>query len=225
MDNSRPQDPAWQSALEFVHPPRHELAYWLDERIASAVPVLTGTALRSMAQNHGARRGACSVPIGLGAALALASVTNLLTSTTAPIVGLWMGLLAMALLVLGRFLWRRFACTTPKDRYLSPGRGSTSIRGGLILLVILGAPICAMAHMLLATQLDGSARGLGAYAGYQMALVIGLASAFFLPGYFAQHARRDLRRLIESNPGTRAELEDLSLSWVDPVGTTPFGPL
>ncbi len=225
MDNSTPQDPSWQVSPEHRHPPRHELSYWLDPRTASAVPVLTGTALRSMAQNHGARRGACSVPIGLGAAIGLASVTNLLTSTTPPVPGLWMGLLAVALLVLGRFLWRRVACATPKARYLSPGRGSTSIRGGLILLVVIGVPFCAMAHILLAGQLDGSARGLGAYAGYQLALVLGVVSVFFLPGYFAQHARRDLRRLIESNPGIRSELEDLSLSWVDPVGTEPFGPL
>lgn len=93
------------------------------------------------------------------------------------------------------------------------------------MLVVIGVPFCAMAHILLAGQLDGSARGLGAYAGYQLALVLGVVSVFFLPGYFAQHARRDLRRLIESNTGIRSEFEDLSLSWVDPVGTEPFGPL
>lgn len=93
------------------------------------------------------------------------------------------------------------------------------------MVAVLGVPLCAIAHVVLVSQLDGTGRGALAYAGYQLALLAGIVSVFFLPGNFSAHSRRDLRRLIADNPRVRAEVEELSHSWVDPIGTTSFGPL
>lgn len=212
-------------AVNLQQPPKHELRYWLDPRTTDVVGSVADSALRTMAQSYGARRGAAGASIGLGIALALAAVTNLLTANAAPLPALWLGLAAVALLVLGRISWRRIKSAAPPVRNVATGRASTSLAGGWILGTVLAIVMCLVAHLVLQIQLDSTARGFIAYAGYQLAVATSMLSVFMLPGYFSHHARRDLRRLIDSDPRVRTGLEALSLSWVDPVGTRSFGPL
>ncbi|RAX50642.1 hypothetical protein DQ353_03605 [Arthrobacter sp. AQ5-05] len=225
MGDPTPQTPGWLPPPEYRQPPRHELAYWLDPRTSAEVPLEAGSALRTMAQNLGARRGAASVPVGLGIALACAALTNLVTSDALPGALPWLFLASVVLTVLGLCLWRRVNSSTPKPGHVSTMYASRSVAGGWIMVVVLGVPLCAIAHVVLVSQFDGTGRGALAYAGYQLALLAGIVSVFFLPGYFSGHSRRDLRRLIAGNPRVRAEVEELSRSWVDPIGTMSFGPL
>lgn len=224
MEHHTPHE-SHDPAVHLQQPPRHELAYWLDPRTRDIMGPRAGSALRTMAQNFGARRGAAGASIGLGTALGLGALTNLLTATSVPLPALWLGLAATALCVLGRYFWRRIKSSPPPARYLNPGRASTSLAGGWILGSFMAIVMCLLAHLVLQDQLDSTARGIIAYAGYQLAVGTSMLSAFMLPGYFSHHARRDLHRLIAGDPRIRTELEVLSRSWVDPVGTRSFGPL
>ncbi|GAA1876705.1 hypothetical protein GCM10009715_24250 [Paeniglutamicibacter psychrophenolicus] len=225
MSDPTPQASGWQPPPEYRQPPRHELAYWLAPRTSAVVPIEAGSALRTMAQNLGARRGAASVPVGLGIALACAALTNLFTSDALPGALPWMLLASVVLAGLGQYFWRRVNSSTPKPSHVSTMHASRSVAGGWAMAVLLGVPLCAIAHLVLVSQFDGTVQGALAYAGYQLALLAGITSVFFLPGYFSAHSRRDLRRHIAGNPRVRAEVEELSRSWVDPVGTMSFGPL
>jgi hypothetical protein len=217
--------PQWRATPELQQPPKHELKFWLEPRASNPSQPTSGSALLTMAQNFGARRGAAGASIGLGMALALAAITNLLTANSAPLPALWLGLSAVALLLIGFHFWRQAVTNVPQVRFLSTGRASVSIAGGWILAAVIGIPLLVIAHVALAVNLDGSLRGILAYAGYQLALLLSVIAVFYLPGHFSQHARRDLRRLLETNTTIRSEVEELSRTWVDPVGTTSFGPL
>ncbi|MDR6506619.1 hypothetical protein [Arthrobacter oryzae] len=48
---------------------------------------------------------------------------------------------------------------------------------------------------------------------------------FAVPSYFIEHARRDFLADISADPQLRAALEEMSVTWRDPVGTREFGPL
>jgi hypothetical protein len=50
-------------------------------------------------------------------------------------------------------------------------------------------------------------------------------SVFAVPSYFIEHARRDFLADISADPQLRAALEEMSVTWRDPVGTREFGPL
>lgn len=56
MSGPVPQASAWQSQPGFAQPPRHELAYRIDPRTSAAVPAEAGSALRTRAQDLGARK-------------------------------------------------------------------------------------------------------------------------------------------------------------------------
>ena len=225
MSDPTPQASGWQPQSGFSQPPRHGLAHWLDPRTSAAVPAEAGSALRTMAQNLGARRGAASVPVGLGLALACAALTNVATSDALSGALPWLAMASVLLTGSGLYLWRRVNSSMPRPGHVATMHASRSVAGGWIMVAVLGVPLCAIAHVVLVSQLDGTGRGALAYAGYQLALLAGIVSVFFLPGYFSAHSRRDLRRLIADNPRVRAEVEELSHSWVDPIGTTSFGPL
>ena len=199
--NPDPRDQgAWQPDPWLQHPPRHELGYWLERHPGASAQPEAGSALRMMAQNLGARRGASAACLGLGLALGIDALTNLLTSDALPGALPWLVLASVLLAGLGLYHWHRVNSPTPEPSHVSTMYASTSVAGGWIMVVVFGVPLCAIAHVVLASQFDGMGRGALAYAGYQLALPAGITSVFFLPGYFSAHSRRDLRRLIAKNP-------------------------
>ncbi|MDQ0075420.1 hypothetical protein [Arthrobacter oryzae] len=61
--------------------------------------------------------------------------------------------------------------------------------------------------------------------GYAVMTLVFIGSVFTVPSYFLEHARRDFLADISAEPQLRAALEEMSLTWRDPVGTREFGPL
>ncbi|MDQ0092714.1 hypothetical protein [Paeniglutamicibacter psychrophenolicus] len=224
MDDPTPQASAWQPEPGFAQPPRHELACWLDPRTSAAVPAEAGSALRSTAQNLGARRGAASVPVGLGITLARAALVNVVTSDALPGALPWLVPASVLSTGLGLYLWRRVNSATPRASHLATMYAGRSVAGGWIMAAVLGVPLCAIVHVVLVSQFDDSVPGALACAGHQLALLAGMTGDFFPPGYFSAHSRWDLRRLMAGKPRVRAEIEKPSRSRVDPIGTMSLGP-
>ena len=199
-------DPAPQpymvQPVAFVRP----LDYWLESHAASMMPAQIPSKLGDIAWNFGQLRGMCGAFAGIGFSL-LGS--GLLLLAHSPGLGaLWISFLAAGatLVGLGALVLRAKSPRIAQQKQFPLSRAAPNLRSGigvtLFLFAITGG---ALALALFPWVSDGPA-GVLAYAGILVMYLLFLASSFVIPGYFAQHARRDLRRRIVENPAFRTEL-------------------
>lgn len=80
-------------------------------------------------------------------------------------------------------------------------------------------------YPLSARLLEGGLQGGALLLGYAVLVLAFFGSIFAVPSYFIEHALRDFRADIAASPGLRKVLEEMSATWMDPVGAREFGPL
>lgn len=222
--------PAGSSTLSYdAHPypaaPLMPLDYWLNSDSARLAPVMTPSALRNMAWSYGQYRGLIAASVGLGAvllaagALALAMVPGTL--------GLWIPFIVVGLaMVLSGVLVQRTklpAIARTKQPATSRAAGTTS--SGVALAVVSALAAAGPMAFALSSWLSEGPGPAFSFIAVMLLIILAAASVFIAPAYCIQHARRDFRRYIDTNPALRQELEALSLQWRDPVANQSFGPL
>lgn len=205
--------------------PGQPLDYWLSSDMARMSPPTTPSALRDMAWTYGQYRGLAGACTGIGACLFAGGILAAALMTGVP--GLWISLLlcGLALAVTG-VLVRRLKL--PKIAHLPPpgtSRGPEVVSSGLGLAIFLGVATGTPLVFLLSGWLSQGPGPAFAFFAVMVLFVLGMASAFVVPPYFAQYARRDFRRYIDNTPALRGELEIMSLNWRDPQANRSFGPL
>lgn len=205
----------------FVRP----LDYWLASDAATMMPAQISSKLGDIAWNFGQLRGMCGAFAGMG--LSLLGGGLLVLAHRPGLGALWISFVAAgaALVVLGALVLRAKSPRIAQQKQFPLSRAAPSLRSGvgmaLFLFAITGG---ALALALFPWVSEGPA-GVLAYAGILVMYLLFLASIFVIPGYFSEHAGRDLRRRIVEKPAFRTELESMSLSWRDEHGTRSFGPL
>lgn len=209
----------------YAHPPLLPLEQWLDPEASRWVDPNQSTALRDMALNLGIRRGLGAMLFLLSDVLVGFCVLTYLAFPESRTLWITAGVLGVAF-SFATFLVRGPARTklpsvSPANTFHSP----TSARAGFTLLAVLGIPICVIIYFPLAPLLATGALGVATFLGYYLLILLTMASVFLVPGYFIGNSRRDFRRFIEVHPEHRRTLEELSLSWRDPVANMAFGPL
>lgn len=205
--------------------PGQPLDYWLSSDMARMAPTTTPSALRDMAWTYGQYRGLAGACTGIAACLLGGGILAAAMMTGVP--ALWIPLLAagLALAIVG-VLVRRLKL--PKIVHVPPpglSRGPERVSAGLGLAIFLGVATGAPLVLALSGWLSQGPGPAFAFFAVMALFLLGMASAFIVPSYFAQNARRDFRRYIESRPALRHELEAMSLNWRDPHANRHFGPL
>lgn len=205
--------------------PGQPLDYWLNSDVARMAPPTTPSALRDMAWTYGQYRGLAGACTGIALCLLGGGILAAALMTGVP--ALWISLLAggLALAATGVLVPR---LKLPKIAHVPPpgiSRGPERISSGVGLAIFIGVATGAPLVLVLSGWLSqGPGPALGFFAVMALFL-LGIVSAFVVPPYFAQNARRDFRRYIDTTPALRQELEAMSLNWRDPHADRPFGPL
>lgn len=210
----------------FVPQPRQrELSYWLSDEAARYAPDGVATALRSMAGNRGQRRGLAAAAVGAGAAFTGLGILGWATSGSP---GFLIGLSGpgMVLALIEVLMFRRLQRHRPPKVFeMLPSRGPGNFKSGLLTAIFFTVVFGAIFSPLSGRLLERSPEGVVLLAGYAVMVMMFFVSVFAAPAYFIEHAARDFRAEIESSPELRRTLEEMSLTWTDPVGTREFGPL
>lgn len=218
MSQPIPHDP-------YAHPPLRPLEQWLAPDASKWTDPNQATALRDMALNLGIRRGLGAMLFVLGDVLVGFTALTYLVFPGSRAAWITAGVLGIAC-ALGAFpLWSssrtKLPAMSPADTFRSP----TDTRSGLTLTAVMAIPLGFFAYFPLAPLLSAGPFGPAAFVGYYLLLLTGAAAVFFLPGHFIGTSRRDFRRFIDAHPEHRATLEQLSLTWRDPIANKAFGPL
>lgn len=205
--------------------PGQPLDYWLSSDMARMAPPTTPSALRDMAWTYGQYRGLAGACTGVAACLLGGGILAAALMTGVP--ALWIPLLAggLALAAVGGLVRR---LKLPQIAHVPPpgiSRGPERVSSGLGLAIFLGVATGAPLTLALSGWLSQGPGPTFAFFAVMALFVLGMASAFVVPPYFAQNARRDFRRYIENTPALRRELEAMSLNWRDPHADRAFGPL
>jgi hypothetical protein len=210
----------------FVPQPRQrELGYWLSEEAARHAPAGVTTALRAMAWNRGQVRGLAGAALGAGVAFTGFGILGV-ASGGGP--GLLVGLSApgLALVLFGTLMFRRIRRRRlPRVVEMAPSRGAGNVRSGLGLGTFFVLIFAGIGYPLASRLLERGPEGGALLLGYAVMTLVFIGSVFTVPSYFLEHARRDFLADISAEPQLRAALEEMSLTWRDPVGTREFGPL
>ncbi|VXC73128.1 conserved membrane hypothetical protein [Arthrobacter sp. 9V] len=208
-----PEQPNRQASLD----------YWIASGPAAMAPVSAPSVLRDMAWNRGQYLGlavAC-----LGAAVSMFG-TALLVLMLAGSIGVVVSFAGMGLvLLLIAALLRSKLNQVPRIRPVmgsrAPGKFSSGLGLAAFFSVIFGVGLFPVVSPLLD---EGPAHIIGFFAAFLL-LLLATGSLFAAPAYFAQHAREHFRRRIAADPQLRRALEEMSVTWHDPAGNRPFGPL
>ncbi len=204
--------------------PARPLDYWLSAELARASPPLAPSRLRQLADTQGTVAAAWSSAIAAGPVLALTGgVSSVLSGD---LVWVWvLGLMGVALLVLGLVSWRRVRATLPMTDRLLITRGPGSARGAIVLVSGLAVVVGGV----LATAWPvGAARGtatLVALICAYLLIVALLVACILVPATVMGRARSSFRRRIRENPELRSAVEDDLATWRDPHGNAGYGPL
>lgn len=204
--------------------PAHPLDYWLSPELARISPPNAPSRLRQLADTQGALASAWSSAIGGGPVLVLAGGFVSVMSVN-PAGVLVLGLLGLALSLLGLFSWTRVCSTLPNTGRLLTSRGPGSARGGIVMVAGLAIVIGAI----LASALPGiAARGtatLVALIGAYLLIVMFLVAVILVPSVVMGRARQSFRRRVRSDPVLRAAVEEDLATWRAPYGNAAYGPL
>lgn len=212
-------------ATPYPAAPLMPLDYWLNSDASRLAPETTVSALRDMAWTYGQFRGLIAALTGLGAVLFCGGVLAVVMMPGT--LGLWVSLIAVGLgMVLSGALVRRTklpAIARAKQPATSRAAGTTSSGAALAAVIALAAG--GTTTLALSNWLSEGPGPAFSFVAVMLLIVLGTASVFMAPAYCIQHARRDFRQYINTNPALRQELEALSLQWRDPVANMSFGPL
>ena len=204
--------------------PAHPLDYWTSSDLARVSPPNAPSRLRQLADAQGTLAAAWSSAIGSGPLLLLTGgFVSAMSGNPAWVMIL--GLLGVALTVLGLVSWKRVRGALPNASRLLIARGPGSARGGIMMVAVLAIILGGI----LATAIPGIAsRGtatLVAVSGAYVLLVALLTAFILIPSVVLGRARQSFRRRIQTDPVLRAAVEgDLAL-WRDPHGNAGYGPL
>lgn len=209
----------------YAHRPLRPLEQWLDPGASRFTDPNEATALRGMALNYGIGRGLGAMLFVLGDVFVGFAVLTYLAFPGSRAVWITAGVLGIAC-AFGSFpLWSNSRTKLPAMKTASTFRSPTDTRSGLTLTAVIAIPLGFIAYFPLAPLLSAGPFGPTAFVGYYLLLLVGAAAVFLVPGHFIGTSRRDFRRFIDAHPEHRATLEQLSLSWRDPVANKAFGPL
>lgn len=201
------------------------LDYWLNSDVARLATHTSPSVLRDMAWTYGQYRGLAGACTGIAVCLLGGGILAAALMFSVP--ALWIPLLAAGLaLAVAAVLVRRLKL--PRIAHLPrPGlsRGSERVSAGLSLAIFLGVATGAPLVLALSGWLSQGPGPAFAFFAVMALFLLGMASVFVVPAYFAQNARRDFRRYIDMTPALRHELESMSLNWRDPHADRTFGPL
>ncbi|KIS28835.1 hypothetical protein TV39_02925 [Arthrobacter sp. SPG23] len=204
--------------------PAHPLDYWLSPELARISPPTAPSRLRQLADAQGALAAAWSSAIGSGPLLILGGGFITVMSGN-PVWVLVLGLTGAALMVLGRYSWKRVRTSLPNTDSLLITRGPGTARGGVVMVSLLAALVGGI----LATGLPASAaRGtatLVALVGAYVLIVALLAVCILVPSVVMGRARQSFRRRVQADPTLRAAVEEDLATWRDPYGNAGYGPL
>jgi hypothetical protein len=206
-------------------PRQRELGYWLSEEAGRFAPAGVTTALRAMAWNRSQQRGLAGAALGTGVSLAgsglLAVVSGGGPGLLAGLSGPGIALVLVGALMFRRIRQRRVPRVVEAAASRAPSKFSSGIGLGAFFAVVFAVVLYPLAGLLL----DRGPVGGILLAGYATLFLLLIGSIFTLPSYFMEHARRDFRADIAASPELRQALEQMSLTWQDPVGSREFGPL
>lgn len=209
----------------FLQPRQRDLSYWLSDEAARYAPAGLTTALRSMAWNRGQLRGLAGAAFGAGLSF---TGLGILAWATGGGPGILAGLAGpgLALVMFGVLMFRRIRSRRVlKVVELAPSRGPGNLRSGIGTAMFFVLVFGAASFPLSARLLERGPEGGVLLAGYAVMVLAFIASVFTVPSYFIEHAVRDFRADIAASPELRTALEEMSVTWKDPVGTREFGPL
>ncbi|GAA4373363.1 hypothetical protein [Paeniglutamicibacter cryotolerans] len=209
----------------YQHPPLRPLEQWLAPEASTWCDPHQGTALRDMALNFGIRRGLAAMLFVLGDVLVGFAVLSFIAFPESRAAWITAGVLGIACAYASFPLWNRSRTKLPRMTPADTFRSPTDTRSGLTLTVVIGIPLGFIAYFPLAPLLSHGQFGPAFFVGYYLLLLSAAVALFLVPGHFIGTARRDFRRFIATNPEPRAALEELSLTWRDPVANQAFGPL
>ncbi|HEX9088671.1 MAG TPA: hypothetical protein VF867_14230 [Arthrobacter sp.] len=203
---------------------QRDLTHWLSDDAARITPDNVTTALRSMAGNRSQYRGMAGAALGTGVSFTGLGILGWI-SGGGP--GLLIGLSSpgLALAVLGALIFRRVRKRMPKVAGMAASRGPGNFRSGLGATAFFALIVGAMSYPLSTRLLEQGPEGFTLLVGYAVMVLVFIGSVFTVPAYFIEHAARDFRADIAASPGLRQSLEEMSLTWRDPVGAREFGPL
>ncbi|MGP9500955.1 hypothetical protein ACT3TS_01930 [Specibacter sp. AOP5-B1-6] len=205
----------------FVRP----LDYWLNSDAARMAPAQGPSALRDMAWAYGQWQGLAGTCTGLGLTLLGGGLLSLAMLDGFP--ALWLCLLVAGLALLSTGVLVRRLKLPKIARVKQPplSRAPGTLASGVGLAAFMSAALGAPLALALAGWLEQGPGPAFSFFAVLLLVVLGTVSAFAVPSYFAQHARRDFRARIDNNQALRQELEALSCSWRDTSGNRNFGPL
>lgn len=206
-------------------PPVQPLSYWLAPRTSSPSPDREPTRLRDLAWIFGQYRGLARASAGMGISLVLAGLLTLWRSPG--LIWLWailivcgLGLVFNCRVIVKRKLPAIVHAKSPMASR-APARLSAGISLALLVLLGVGIPL----SVALLPMLSDGPSGMLTFLVIYLLMMLFCVSAFILPSYEAQHARDSFRNYISNSPALQAQLEAAALSWIDPNGNRPFGPL
>ncbi|MGW2183395.1 hypothetical protein ACWCXX_36230 [Streptomyces sp. NPDC001732] len=205
-------------------PPERPLEYWLSPDLSRVSPEDTRSRLREIAGARGAYTGAWAAGIGVGAELILLGVfLGLQLDTPAPALGF--GIPGFALVVLCSVFYVRIRDRVPRTGRSVSHRGPGGLRQALSFV---GFILFAFAAVLAFTAKPDTWQDPSHLLTPAVVLVfvIGLmAAAIVVPATIMGRTRESLRRKAMNDPRFRDLLEQDLLTWRDPVGNAPYGPL
>ncbi|AFR29900.1 hypothetical protein [Arthrobacter sp. Rue61a] len=212
---------------QFPYPeqtPHHvPLDYWIASGPALMAPSSAPSVLRDMAWNRGQYLGLAVACLGAaGSMLGAALLVLLLAGNIGVVIAFaCVGLLLVCIAAGLRSTLNKVPRIRPVLGSRAPGKFSSGLWFAAFLSLIFGIGLFPVVSPLLER---GPGHVLGFIAAYAL-LLLATVSLFAAPAYFSQHAREHFRARIGADPELRRSLEAMSLTWRDPAGNRPFGPL